>query len=173
MENQDPRLQAMQLAITHRHMIEAYAFAIVRNFHLAEDVYQEVALILVKDWQRIPDEPGFTPWLKEMIRRKSRELWRKQHRAGQLSDQALEQIGAAFTIEPEQDLPGHMARCLEKLNGDAKQAILGRYRDDLEVPLIAARLGRSVQSAYAILKRARLALKQCVEQAQAKEGVRT
>lgn len=173
MGSQDPQLQAMQLAITHRHMVEAYAFAIVRNFHLAEDVYQEVALILVKDWQRIPDGPGFTPWLKEMVRRKSRELWRKQHRTARLSDEALAQVGDAFPVEPEQDLPGHMARCLEKLHGDAKRAVLGRYRDDLEVPLIAAQLGRTVQSAYAILKRARLALKQCVEQAQAREGVRT
>ncbi len=159
----DPRLRAMQLAVIHQRMIEAYAFAITRDVHLAEDVHQEVALVLVTHYDKVPADGGFMPWLKEVIRRKALELRRRETRMPRLlSPEALDQVAACFPVAVEDDLPEAMARCVDKLGGDARQAVLGRYGVGLDVPQIAARLGRSVQGAYAVLKRARLALEDCI-----------
>lgn len=165
-EHQDLHRRAMELALTHRRMIEAYAFAITRDFHLADDIYQEVALVLMSQCAELPEGDGFMPWLKEVIRRKSRELVRKHGRtARMLSTEALDQVAATLPAEPENGLAEAMARCVDKLQDDARTGILARYVDRLDVPTIAQRLGRTVQGAYAVLKRARLALESCVERA--------
>jgi RNA polymerase sigma-70 factor (ECF subfamily) len=168
--DQQRQRAAMELALVHRRMIEAYAFAITRDFHLADDVYQDVALVLMSQWDRLPDGEGLRFWLKEVIRRKCHELQRKQARlARMLSDEALERIGTAFPVEPEDGLAEAMARCVDRLAGDARAVVLGRYAEGLDVPTIAARIGRSVQGSYAVLKRARLALEECVERARRRE----
>lgn len=157
------RLRAMQLAVIHQRMIEAYAFAITRDFHLAEDIHQEVALVLVTHWETVPADSGFMPWLKEVIRRKALELRRRETRMPRLlSPEALAQVEACLPLPVEDELPEVMARCVEKLGSDARQAVLSRYGEGLDVAQIAARLGRSVQGVYAVLKRARIALEECV-----------
>lgn len=165
---------AMRLAIEHRAMIETYAFAITRDLHLVEDVRQEVALVLAGHPERIPDGDGRILWLKEVVRRKSLELLRRKDRGARLlSPEAMAQVEAAIPPEPEftGDLAAVMAACVDKLSGDARKAILGRYGEHLDVPDIAALIGRSVQGTYAVLKRARLALEACVERTSGHQGM--
>jgi RNA polymerase sigma-70 factor (ECF subfamily) len=164
--------EAMRLAIEHRGMIETYAFAITRDPHLVEDVRQEVALVLAGHPERIPDGAGRIQWLKEVVRRKSLELLRRHARGARLlSSEALDRIEAAIPSEadPAGGLALLMAACVDKLGGDARLAIIGRYGEHLDVPGIAARLGRSVQGTYAVLKRARLALEDCVARASGRQ----
>ena len=166
--DKDLHRRAMELALLHRRMIEAYGFAITRDFHLADDIYQEVALVLMLQCDALPGDDGFMPWLKEVIRRKSRELLRKQSRLlRMLSAEALDEVEACFPAPAatENGLAEAMIACVDKLSGDARVGILARYVDRLDVPSIATRIGRSVQGAYAVLKRARLSLEECVERA--------
>ncbi len=168
--DQQRQRTAMEQALVHRRMIEAYAFAITRDFHLADDIYQEVALILLAKPDPLPSGPGFMLWLKEIIRRKSMELLRKRNRLSRmLSDEAFASIAAVLPAEAEDGLAEAMVRCVDKLSGDSRQGIIARYAEGLAVPDIARRLGRSVQGTYAVLKRARLALEECVARAQRRE----
>lgn len=162
----DARGAAMQMAIIHRRMIEAYAYAITRDFQLVDDIYQEVALVVIANWEQMPTSEGVIFWLKEVTRRKALELHRNQVRAGQLlSQEAMQQIEAVFPIQAENSLADAMSRCVEKLPPDARRAIQDRYGGNLAVSEIAKRLGRTVQGAYAVLKRARLILEACVNRA--------
>jgi len=170
-EDSDARGDAMQLAIVHRRMIEAHAFSITRDFHLADDVYQEVATVLIAHWQQVPAKDRVLPWLKEVTRRKALELQRKQARLkGMLSHEAMEKVEAAFPIEADAGLAKALANCVDKLSDTARQAIHGRYVENLDVPLVAQRLGRTVQGAYSLLKRARLMLEECVARARRQSG---
>src|SRR4051812_14324472 len=145
-------------------MIEAYAFAITRDVGVVEDVYQEVAVVMTAQWMTVPEGEAFLYWLKEVIRRKAKELIRRETRTRSLAPDALERIESALPVEcADPRLEEALARCLAELAGDAREAIVGRYRDGLDVPSIARRIGRSVQGAYAVLKRARLALESCVD----------
>lgn len=167
----DAREVAMRVAIEHRRMIESYAYAITRDFHLVDDVYQEVALLVVARWARMPAGGEVIPWLKEITRRKSLELVRKQARMSRrLSDEALQQVEATLPLQADHALADAMMRCVEKLPAAARQAILGRYSENLAVDEIARRIGRTVQGAYAVLKRARLMLEECVNRARGQAG---
>ena len=161
----------MQLAVTHRRTIEAYAFMMTRDFHLADDVYQEVATVLIAQWQQVPTNNEALPWLKEVTRRKALELLRKQGRSQRmLSPEAIEKVEAAFPVEPETGLAEALAGCVDKLSDVARQAVLCRYVENLDVPQIAKKLGRTLQGTYAVLKRARLALEECVARTQRQSG---
>ncbi len=164
-----PRIELeLVRVLTHRQaFIQAYAYAIVRDHHLAEDVFQEVAAILAADWENVPRDVPM-PWLKELVRRKALETARKARRHVLLSPQTLVNLAGAFDDVPDGDLDLReaMASCVAKLPNDARLVVEARYRDRLECDAIAVRLRRSVQGVYALLKRARTSLAECVERAQ-------
>lgn len=161
------RVRLVQVLAAHQVMILAYARAIVRDLHLAEDVYQEVAVVLAQDPARMPAEAdGLAFWLREITRRKALELLRKARRACPLDADVLELVAGAFDPTPSDelgDLRAAMADCLDRLPAGSRAIVAGRYRDDLSCEAIAARVGRSVQGVYAVLKRVRLTLQECVE----------
>lgn len=174
------QLQMVRLLTRHQVMIQAYAYSIVRDFHFAEDVYQEVAMVVVNQWETMPKGEAVAAWLRELTRRKALEAYRQlRHAHPSLPEERLTQLGAYFGETPAggqegRDLRDIMAECLDKLQGVARAVVQARYAGGLACEQIARQIHRSVQSVYAILKRARGALSQCVEQARkkdAREGV--
>jgi RNA polymerase sigma-70 factor (ECF subfamily) len=160
---------------SHQRMIQAFAYAILRDFHHAEDVYQEVAIVVVNQWQSMPRDQGLRPWLREVTRRKALEARRSSGRIGPvLPEEVLEQVGAHLGTGGQpggrRDLRDVMADCLGRLGAVARRIVLARYGGERSCEEIAAEAARSVQGVYAILKRARLALAECVDRAVAPEG---
>ena len=162
------RVRVVGILTQYQSMIQAYAYAIVRDHHLAEDVYQEVATIVASRSDGLPDDDGLLPWLREIARRKALELRRKSRRVGLLlSDEVIEAIGPAFEAAAEDDgveLRSAMAHCVEKLPPEARTVVEGRYGSDRSCEDLAAEIGRSVQGVYGMLKRLRQALSRCVQQ---------
>lgn len=163
------RVDVVRCLERHRVMILAYAYAIVRDHHLAEDVHQEVAVIVASDPQRLPaDAEGLGRWLRAVTRRKALELGRAARRHCRMLDaELLVDLAGDFG---HQEAAAHHARCkeamtacLRSLRGDAHTVVHARYVEGLDGDRIADRLGRSVQAVYALLKRVRLGLAACVE----------
>ena len=146
-------------------LVQAFAYAVVRDFHMAEDVFQEVAVIVAEHWETVPSGDGLIPWLRETTRRKALEALRKQRRAScVLSDSVLEKLGESFHAGgPAPDLKDALASCLSKLEGPSRAILEARCGDGLAGEAIAHRFGRTIQSVYSVLKRTRLILAQCVE----------
>ena len=167
-------LRVVETVVQYRRMIQAYSNAIVRDFHLAEDVYQEVAMIVAKNWETLPPDEELLPWIREITRRKSLEAVRKNKRMPLLlTEETLTALAEKFTEEEDnttatqlKDFQQHLIeKCVSHLKGMAKAVIEMRYgRDDYpSCEEIADELGRSVKAVYNIIGRARLALVQCVE----------
>ena len=154
-------------------MIQAYAYAIVRDFHLAEDVYQDVASILAERWETLPRGGGLVAWLRETTRRKALEARRRSRRMPVvLSEEVLERLETHFPPRepdgpPQEDLRDTMARCVEELERTALWVVRTRYGEGKSCEEIARQLGRSIQGVYSIVKRARLVLAECVDRAHA------
>jgi RNA polymerase sigma-70 factor, ECF subfamily len=161
------RVRLVQVLTRHQLMITAYARAITGDAQLAEDVYQEVAVILAQDPTRIPQAEAEVPvWLRAVTRRKALEVGRQARRTPRLAEDVIELVGEHFEAGPSDGmttLREAMASCLSSLPQDQRRIIDGRYRDDLTCEDIAAQVGRSVQGVYAVLKRVRVALQDCVE----------
>jgi RNA polymerase sigma-70 factor, ECF subfamily len=174
MNENNQNVELIEVVVRHRRMIMSYANAIVRDLYLAEDIYQEVAVIVAQKWGTLPPTEELVPWLKEVTRRKSLELLRKQKRMPMtLSEETLEMVSekfgesAAEEAESEADEQRYRAveNCIGKLQGSARRVITLRYGQDCvsSCEEIAAQMGRSVKAIYGIMLRARLALTRCLE----------
>ncbi|RPH41065.1 MAG: sigma-70 family RNA polymerase sigma factor [Planctomycetota bacterium] len=163
--NPSERIELVQAVTRHQSMIQAYAYAIVRDFHAAEDIFQEVAIIVAEHWESVPAGDGLIPWLRETTRRKALEALRKQRRSSiVLSDSVFEKLADSFKPGgPGPDLKEALASCLSRLEGPSRAILEARCGQGLAGDVIAQRLGRTIQSVYSILKRARVILAQCVE----------
>jgi len=163
--NSSERIQLVQAVTRHQSMIQAFAYAVVRDFHVAEDVFQEVAVIVAERWETVPAGDGLVPWLRETTRRKALEALRKQRRApAALSESVLEKLGESFRAGgPNPDLKDALSSCLSKLEGPSRAILEARCGQGLAGEAIAQRFGRTIQSVYSVLKRTRLLLAQCVE----------
>ncbi len=161
------RVHLVQVLTRHQLMITAYARAITGDAQLAEDVYQEVAVILAQDPTRIPALAEEVPvWLRAVTRRKALEVGRQARRTPRLREEVLDLVAEHFDSNASDDLMDlreAMASCLSSLPADQRRIIDGRYRDNLTCEAIAGKVGRSVQGVYAVLKRVRVALQDCVE----------
>ena len=161
-----PELRLIEILTRYQIMIQAYAHAIVQDFQLAEDVYQEVGIHIVSHPNDIPTGAALEAWLREVTRLKSLEVRRRSRRIQTLlSDEALEAIAPAFTPASRegQDLRDRLIECTKKLQTSARAVIHARYAENLGCDAIAKRTQLSIQSVYAILKRAKIALHQCVQ----------
>jgi RNA polymerase sigma factor (sigma-70 family) len=171
------RMELAQALVDYQSMIQAYSYAIVRDFHLAEDVYQDVALIVAKKWDTIDyqDKNVLVPWLREITRRKSLEAGRRHRRIPVLLPQDIvESMGEEFILEESNSdvrqkrerLFALLSTCVKKLKGAARIVIQKRYGEEraLSCEEIAENLGRSVEAVYSIARRARLSLIRCVQQ---------
>ncbi len=174
-ESQIRRVRVVQLISQYQVMIQAQARTICGDWQLAEDVYQEVAMILAKDPDKVPDDDGVVPWIREVTRRKSLEWARKHRRMPQLIDESiLCQVAEEVEVRDRSaDMASkeQLQQCLGKLQEDHQQILYGRYNDGASGEELAKRSGRSVQAVYAILKRARLAIERCVQQRRAQEDI--
>lgn len=167
-QSQIRRVRVVQVLSQYQVMIQAQARTICGDWQLAEDVYQEVAMIVAKDPDSVPDDNGVIPWLREITRRKSLEWGRKHRRMPQLLDDAI-LCQVAESVEPgsresDSDLKERLEQCLGKLTTEQQSILYGRYHDGASGEEIASRTGRTVQSIYAILKRVRMAIERCVGQ---------
>jgi RNA polymerase sigma-70 factor (ECF subfamily) len=164
------RVELVQALARVEPAVRAYAYAILRDFHLAEDAAQEVALVAAERWESLPRGEAFRGWALEAARRKALELRRKAAQArrrdqaagADLAEATWEALAPRFAAAPT-DLAGALRECLDRLPPHAVEMVRSRYGDNRPCEEIAGRLRRTVQSVYAILKRARLALVACVD----------
>jgi RNA polymerase sigma-70 factor (ECF subfamily) len=172
MDEARDRVELVQELARHQGLVQAYAYAIVRDFHIAEDVYQDVALILAERWADLPRGEELKPWLRETTRRKALEARRKHQRSGPvLSEEVLVLVGGHFgetpAVERERershDLSEAMAQCLAQLHEAPRGVLEARYGRSLSCEQIAVEMGRTIQSIYALIKRARVSLSDCVD----------
>ena len=163
------RVQLAKVLSKYQPLIQDYAFAIARDFHLAEDVFQEVSLVIAQRWEDLPKGAGLWPWLHETTRHKTLKALHQRNRMPvMLPEETLARVAVHFETEEREtrlgrDLPEAIGACVEKLERTSRRVIQERYADERSCEEIAEGIGRSVQSVYSMLKRARLALAQCVE----------
>lgn len=161
--------KAMEFLTRSQNMIQGYAYSIVRDFHLAEDVYQEVAMIVLERWSSLEKGPKLKSWVCEVARRKALEVLRKNESEVQiLPEETLEELGPCFeeespAVSGNRDPRDVISECVEELAEPARRITDAKYRDNLPCGEIAELVGRSIQSVYSILKKARVLLAECYD----------
>lgn len=135
----------------------------------AEDVVQQLALLLWENFDRFEAGSNFRAWAFAF----ARNLVKRHHaacaRAGRvrpLSDDVLDEL-MALEARGHADLVGdrieHLQCCLQQLQPDAQELITQRYGDRLSFDDLAAKMGRSSQALRTKLCRIRAMLRDCIE----------
>jgi RNA polymerase sigma-70 factor, ECF subfamily len=147
----------------HLPMLLAYSRAVCGDFHLAQDVVQETALIAFRNLQHLFPEADFSSWLKAIARRQALAARRKSQRLTTWTDEALEAAYADPTPEATAPQRDALVRCLEGLDAETGRIVRSHYFDGLALAALASTLGMNLNTVKTTLYRARLRLLECVE----------
>ena len=145
--------------------IRALLLAATGNINLVDDLMQNVAVALWKKWAEYDPQRPFRTWALGVARIEILR-WRRSAARDRivLDDQMIDQlVGAADRAAEQADQRLVMlAECLDRVQGDAREALNLKYTDGLRSRQIAERLGKGVGAVEMILTRARRALRECI-----------
>jgi RNA polymerase sigma-70 factor (ECF subfamily) len=149
-----------------RERATGFAYAVLRDFHAAEDAVQEASVVAVRRLEEFTGE-GFDRWfwaiLRNVIGTKIRSLRRSMVvPSTELLELLEDSMHREAAESPEEDVD-RLIHCLDRLGEPVTRLFRWRFVDRLSCEEIAGQLGRTVQAVYAMIKRSRQTLRDCVE----------
>lgn len=146
--------------------VAGYVYSVVRDMHLAKDLVQETALVLLRKFGEWDSSREFLPWALGVAKLEILSHRRDTGRSRVVFDDALldaiteSWAKHATQIDAEQ---AALHECLEKLAPHAREIVRLRYFDEMQTPQIADRLGSTAGAVRISLMRIREQLQGCVE----------
>ena len=143
-------------------MLFAYSRAICADYHAAQDVVQETALIAFRNLGHLFPEADFSTWLRAIARRQALEARRKLPRLAKFAEEAIERAyedPASPEVAAERRLLGD---CVRALGDRSRQTIENHYFQGSSLAEVAVKLETSVTAVKQLLYRARKLLEECV-----------
>src|SRR5262245_12060043 len=147
-------------------IVAAFVLSAIPDFHQAEDVLQQVAVVLVREFGQFDTSRPFLPWALGIARNLALKSRRDVARRSKyvISDDMLDQIEIAFH-EGEDSLVAvrkWLRHCLEKQPQKILELLRWRYAHDMKPSEAAAQMGITSNTVRAMLYRAREALRKCI-----------
>jgi len=146
--------------------VAGYVSSLVPNFHAAEDILQQVAVVLVRKFDQYDPAQPFLSWALGVARREVLKQQRQMARDRHIfTDDLAERIQIVYQRLSD-ELEGYsawLADCLKGLDNRTRQALDLRYVDDLQPSDVAMRMGMTPGATRVLLYRARIALQKCIE----------
>jgi len=148
--------------------LRAMAYAMCYDYHVVDDIMQEVVITLIKKRESYDDSRAFAPWAAGVTRLKILEYLRKNKRAPlPVDDDLLMHLqDSMLRVMENMDLKERanaMMSCIGKLPADGRQVLLMKYNGRLSVKQISAKIKRTVTGTQSLLQRLRLKILDCVQ----------
>ena len=153
----------VRLLLAQRAMLLGYIGSIVRDTHLAEDVFQETTLIALKKRDELIDAAGFPAWARRIARLEALNALRRRQKAPKsLDESVLDVLEAHWEKADEGSASSALRSCLKRLPPRSLQIVELRYRDDVSGKDLAERLAQPLNTVYVSLARIHRALLDCM-----------
>jgi RNA polymerase sigma-70 factor (ECF subfamily) len=155
----------MILLLRERVKLLAYIRAIVRDEHLAEDVYQDVAVLALRKREEIEDPRHFLAWMRLTSRHRALKLLEQRRRHVLLDESLLDRLDEQWVehdVSSTADLTEALRHCLERLTPRARDLIRLRYAEGISGARLAAGVDRSLNAVYVSLSRIHRSLGDCI-----------
>lgn len=163
------------LLLRGRAMLLAYIHAIVRDPHLAEDVFQEVSIISVKKRDTIQDEVHFQAWVRRTARLEAMNALRRQKKSPEpLCEGVLDLLDSHWDNQDDDRAAPRVEAlrcCLQKLTPRAQRLVRLRYGEGISSQRLAETQGVAANTVYVALARIHRTLGECIRRRLASEGV--
>ena len=158
----------VQNIVRYKKVLGGMLTAMVGDYSVAEDLFQEVAVIMTRKRESVDEDCRFVAWARSIAINVVRDHRKKKarQRVHLLDEMVLESVADVFeqTEEPLWDLRRQaLQKCAEKLPDRERTLLRRRYEDSVPVPELAASLSVSRGALDTMLYRIRKALHQCVE----------
>jgi RNA polymerase sigma-70 factor, ECF subfamily len=158
----------------HHRWLYAYLVSLLGGAAEAEEVFQEVCVVLWREYESFQLGTNFVKWVSVIAHHQVQKFRRSQRRREhQLSDDTIELL-AADAIEQCDLLDSRrtaLSRCLEQLNSSDRQLVAACYRDSRDsFKAVAEQIGRPANTVYKALNRIRHNLQRCIDRSLAAEG---
>jgi RNA polymerase sigma-70 factor (ECF subfamily) len=155
----------VQVLLKQRRRVTAYAAAIVRNVHAADDIFQQVVLAALEQKTEFRDTGHLLAWSLRAARHRAVDQVRGQ-KLRPLPEKVLDLLEARWA-EAEgggwSDQAEALSRCLDRLAKHSRDLLEMRYAGGMNATDIAAKLSRTVAAIYQSLSRIHRALRECAE----------
>jgi RNA polymerase sigma-70 factor (ECF subfamily) len=137
----------------------------IGDFNESQDVLQEVAMDVVKNFEHYDPSKPFLPWAIGIARYKIADFYRMNNFDRLVFDDAVieciavecEKLGSGSLVIQEA-----LEHCLKRVEGRSRTMLDLRYRDGLSSAEIAGRLVGTITAVDTSLHRIRLALRKCI-----------
>jgi RNA polymerase sigma-70 factor (ECF subfamily) len=157
--------------LEHRDVVLGFVFALTRDYDVAEEVFQEVALAILQEAGKGTAVESFLAWAQGIARRRVADYYRKANRrqtveqvAGPLADVVSQAFAEnAPLLEGHQERMASLLECLQRLAGRSRVIVESFYQRRQSLREIAGLLGWKEDSVKVALSRARKALADCIE----------
>lgn len=157
----------VELLAQHRSQVFGYIYALLRDLHDAEDVYQDTALVLWSKFDEFTPGTHFVRWACVVARNCVAAFSKRKHRSRRyFSPEFQEELAllqASIPSSEAEESHEALIDCMKKLSVNDRQLVNLCYGGDCSFKDAAERLGRSAQSVYDSLSRIRRQLLGCVD----------
>lgn len=158
---------ALKLLLAHRGMLLGYIGSIVRNATLAEDVFQDTAILILQKREQLQDAAKFPEWARSVARFEAVNALCKQRKAPHALDESvlnsLEVHWNEADAQGDSDALEALRSCSERLTARTQKLLELRYGQSISSKEIAARMGQPVNTVYVALSRAHRTLAECIK----------
>ena len=166
-------MRVQQLFVKHQLALRAFILSLEPNFTDAEDLLQEVFLVITRKANEFQEGTNFFAWGCTIARFKLMELLRRRAKSQALSEEVIEALCA---VEPEHQFDDArlavLQGCLEQLAPKARQMMYLRYYGEHSPAQIARLVSWTPNAVRVALSRARTVLQECLERRMRQEASR-
>jgi RNA polymerase sigma-70 factor, ECF subfamily len=147
-----------------RSSLFGFILAMVRDFNLAEELFQEVSVRILEREEEFTPGTNFGAWARAFARRTVLEEQRRRGRL-LLDDRAVAAVADRMDEADEDGKPDQreaLRHCLEKVHKNSRRLVALRYESSLSMNEIGERLGRTPGAVQVALSRVRSWLADCI-----------
>lgn len=149
----------------HRLPLTAYIASVTRDFHLAEDIFQEVCVKAVGRAEEFESARHALNWARVAGRNRAVDALRaRDGRYEGLSEELLSTLAEEWPgAESSDAMHEALANCLEQLTPYNRDLLRLRYFERRSGADVASLLGRKLETVYQALARIHKTLGDCVQ----------
>jgi RNA polymerase sigma-70 factor (ECF subfamily) len=151
--------------LRHQADLKAFIGALIPNRHVRDDVFQEVALTLWRQFDAYDPSRSFGAWARGVAANKVLQECRRNSRFPlAFSPETIAAVLDAYD-RSEGEVPRRaeaLRACVDGLPDSSRRLLVLRYENDLPGEEIAREVGLSVAAVYQALSRLRARLEECV-----------
>ena len=164
--------EILKQAFSYQDSLTAYAYVVLQDWNLAEDVVQDLFVTVSAKWDSFDTSRPLYPWLKRIVRNRSVDIIRSRSKEFYCADQdLLDLVENAFDSSDEVEsrerhskMSTTLKECLTQLNDSSRKLIEGFYTQGKSCSVLSGELDRSENAVYISLTRIRQQLRKCADE---------